>query len=540
VGNNHTYDIIIIGSGFGGSVAALRLTEKGYRVLLLEQGDRFSSEDFPETNWNLRKYLWMPRLGWRGFFKIDKFRHLAVLSGTGLGGGSLVYAGTLAMPEGPFFREGSWAKLADWQKELQPFYALANEMLGGSKNPNPCDADLLLRALENEENSDFRWQPVNASAYFGEPEKTVPDPYFGGLGPDRTGCRFCGGCMVGCRHNAKNSLDKNYLHLAEKKGAKILTGARVEEIIPLDAEGGTGYRVVWRRGDGRTVGREDCKTVGWEDGKTGSVTAGGVVVAAGVLGTVELLLRMKTTHLPNLSEMTGKDIRTNNESLIGIVSRQAEYRFSEGLAIGSILKVGNHVHIEPVRYPEGSDFMRAISIPMKTGKYMPLRVLKVIGDWFIHPAGNIKIMLKRDLAPRTVILLVMQQKDITLEFITGKNGLKSRLNGTEKPTVYIPEAKNIADKFARLVNGKALVMAHETLLGTPTTAHIFGGAVMGRNAEEGVIDDQNRVFGYKNLFVCDGSMISSNPGVNPSLTITAIAERTMALFPSPASLSRDC
>jgi cholesterol oxidase len=263
-----------------------------------------------------------------------------------------------------------------------------------------------------------------------------------------------------------------------------------------------------------------------------SVTTGGVVLAAGVLGTVELLLRMKSSHMPNLSERTGKDIRTNNESLIGIVSRQPVYNFSEGLAIGSILDIGNRVHIEPVRYPEGSDFMRALSIPMKTGRYMPLRILKVIGDWFVHPAANIRIMMKRDLAPRTVILLVMQQKDISLEFVRGRFGLKSRAGSREKPSVYIPEAKEIAQQFAGLVNGKALVMAHETLLGTPTTAHIFGGAVMGRNAQEGVIDSENRVFGYNNLFVCDGSMISANPGVNPSLTICAIAERAMHFFPA--------
>ena len=399
-------------------------------------------------------------------------------------------------------------------------------------NPSPCDSDLMLKKLATEYVREDHWHEVHASAYFGEPEITVPDPFFGGAGPDRTGCRFCGGCMVGCRYNAKNSLDKNYLYLAEKKGLEILTGARAEEVIPLDHDGQAGYKVLWKRGDRETRRQGDQETMRMGGGeKRGCVTAGAVILAAGVLGTVELLLRMKGTSLPNLSDKTGKDIRTNNESLIGIISRNPGYNFSKGLAIGSILDLGNRVHVEPVRYPEGSDFMRALAIPMKTGNRLLLRMAKVLGDWLIHPLDNFRIITRRDLAPRTTILLVMQQNDITLELALGRAGLKTKLNGGAKPSVYITEAKDIASRFARLVEGKALVMAHETLLGTPSTAHIFGGAVMGRNAREGVIDAENRVFGYENLFVCDGSMISSNPGVNPSLTITAMAEKALSLIP---------
>jgi cholesterol oxidase len=521
--NNH-YDFIIIGSGFGGSVSALRLTEKGYRVLVLEQGDRFESHDFPKTNWNLRKYLWLPALGWRGFFRISRFRHLAVLSGAGFGGGSLVYAGTLAIPDDPFFTEGSWAGLANWKKELQPFYEKANTMLGGSVNPNLRDADLMLKTLAINRGREQSYQAVVASAYFGEPEKTVPDPYFDGAGPERSGCRFCGGCMVGCRYNAKNSLDKNYLYLAEQMGGVMMTGAAVKEVIPLDAEGNSGYRVVWRRGD-KVTERQGDKERG------GSFTAGAVVFAAGVLGTVDLLLRMKTSFLPNLSEKTGKEIRTNNESLIGVVSRNKGFKFSEGLAIGSIFDLGNHVHVEPVRYSDGSDFMRALALPMKYGKSLPGRLLRVFGDFFFHPLDNLRILFKRNMAGSTVILLIMQQKEIALEFIRGRRGLKTRVTGKEIPSAFIPEAEPIADEFARLAKGKPLVLAHETLLGTPTTAHIFGGAVMGRSPKDGVIDSQNRIFGYQNLYVCDGSVVSANPGVNPSLTIAAIAERAMSLIP---------
>jgi cholesterol oxidase len=514
---NH-FDYIIVGSGFGGAVSALRLTEKGYRVLVLEQGRRFKSKDFPKTNWNLRKWLWMPALGWKGFFRIDRFRHLAVLSGTGYGGGSLVYAGTLAVPDAPFFRQGSWAGLADWHEALKPHYDRACEMLGGTVNPGLRDADHALKELAAELDRQHHFQPVTASAFFGEKEKTVPDPYFGGSGPDREGCRFCGGCMVGCRHNAKNTLDKNYLYLAEQLGATVITGAKVCKVMPLDPAGRSGYAVKWRSGNAMFK-------------KNHLASAQGVVLAAGVLGTVTLLLDMKRQGILDLSEKTGKEIRTNNESLIGIVSRTKKYRFSDGLAIGSILDLGNQVHAEPVRYPEGSGFFRALALPMAEGSTLRVRLLKVLGDLLLHPSKNLKILLKPNIALGTVILMVMQQKDIALELALKGKKLKTKVSGTEIPTAFIPEAEELAGHYARLVNGKILVLAHETLFGTPTTAHIFGGAVMGKNKDEGVIDSKNRVFGYDNLYVCDGSMISANPGVNPSLTIAAIAERAMSFFP---------
>jgi cholesterol oxidase len=515
--SNH-FDYIIVGSGFGGAVSALRLTEKGYRVLVLEQGKRFSSKDFPKTNWNLRKWLWMPALGWKGFFRIDRFRHLAVLSGTGLGGGSLVYAGTLAVPDENFFRQGSWASLADWQNELKPFYEKACGMLGGETNPGLRDADHALQDLARKIGREGHFQPVTASAYFDEKEVTVPDPYFGGAGPDRAGCRFCGGCMVGCRHNAKNTLDKNYLYLAEQLGATVITGAKVRKVTPLDPAGRSGYSVKWTSGKG--IFKKDHLA-----------SAQGVVLAAGVLGTVGLLLDMKRQGILNLSEKTGREIRTNNESLIGVVSRDRGRRFSDGLAIGSILDLGNHVHAEPVRYPEGSGFFRALALPMVKGSTLRVRMLKVLVDLVIHPRKNFSILLKPNIALHTVILMVMQQKDIALELTLNGKKLKTKVNGTEIPTAFIPEAEELAGHYASLVNGKILVLAHETLFGTPTTAHIFGGAVMAKDRKEGVIDSQNRVFGYDNLYVCDGSMISANPGVNPSLTIAAITERAMSQIP---------
>ena len=514
------YDYIVIGSGFGGSVSALRLAEKGYRVLVLERGKALSENDFPTTNWNLKRWLWFPLLRFFGLFRLSYFRHVAVLSGVGVGGGSLVYANTLPIPSSDFFKAPSWAHLADWEEELAPYYRIAQRMLGSVEAPRLEAGDLALEALAREIGKEDRFGPTNVSVFFGEPGKTVSDPYFGGKGPARTGCIFCGGCMLGCRHNAKNTLDKNYLHLARRLGVVIEPESEVYDVVPLDgAEGETGYRVAWRRSTDLLFRRK------------GSFTCGGVVFAGGVLGTVQLLLELRTKSLPRLSARVGYGVRTNSESLIGVTTFDKTRSFSEGIAISSILHTDERSHLEPVRYPPGSGFWRLLMSPMAHGKNAFVRLSRICWDLLRHPIANLRVIFVDDWSKRTQILLFMQTIESTLRFTRGIFGMRSRREEGALPSAFIPEAKELAERYARHVEGKPMVLLTETLLGIPTTAHILGGCCMGRDPSEGVIDAENRVFGYRRMFVCDGSMISANPGVNPSLTITALTERAMSRIP---------
>ncbi len=519
--SNLDYDFVVIGSGFGGSVSALRLAEKGYKVLIIEKGKRFSSKDFAKTNWNLRKWLWMPLLRFKGIFKITFFKHVTVLSGVGVGGGSLVYANTLPVPKDDFFQSPSWAHLADWKKELEPFYQTAEKMLGAVQNPKLYLGDKILLEIAKDFNREEEFEPTKVAVYFGEPGKTEKDPYFNGEGPERTGCTFCGACMVGCRYNAKNTLDKNYLYFAEKLGVKILAEKEVIEVIPLDnANGSSGYSLVWK---------ESQKLFP----RKGKVTAKGVVFAGGVLGTLPLLLKLKETTLPNISPMLGKNVRTNSESLLGVTTPGKENVFSEGVAISSIFHFDEHSHLEPVRYPSGSGFWRLLVYPLVEGKNAFVRLVKTIYQFFRHPLQSGKLYFVADWAKHTQILLFMRTIDSTLAFERGKlRKLKSKLSSGNPPTALMPEASRLARMFAEKSGGTAGALLTETLLGIPTTAHILGGCVMGKDESEGVIDKDNRLFGYKNLFVCDGSMISANPGVNPSLTITALTERAMSKIPA--------
>ena len=514
------YDFVIIGSGFGGSVSALRLAEKGYRVLVLEKGRRLTARDFPRTNWNLKRWLWLPALRFFGLFKVTVFRHVTVLSGVGVGGGSLVYANTLQVPSQRFFNAPSWAHLADWERELKPFYETALRMLGATRAPRLEVGDLALQQLAREIGKEEKFSPTTVSVFFGEPGKTVPDPYFGGKGPDRSGCIFCGGCMLGCRYNAKNTLDKNYLYLAESLGAVIQPESEVYDVQPLNGgDGATGYRVFWHR-----------STSPFKRPR-GQVTCRGVVFAGGVLGTVDLLLKLKRTSLPRLSNRIGCGVRTNSESLIGVTVADRSKVFSDGVAISSILQTDEHTHLEPVRYPAGSGFWRLFGAPMVQGKTMLLRLGKLLADLVRHPIQNLKVYLVDDWAKRTQILLFMRTVDGTIRFVRGLFGLRSQLDDGTPPSAFIPEAMGLSQHYARIVNGKPMVLLSETLAGIPTTAHILGGCTMGRDASEGVIDQDNRVFGYQNMYICDGSMISANPGVNPSLTITALTERAMSKIP---------
>lgn len=511
------YDYIIIGSGFGGSVSALRLAEKGYSVLVIEKGKWFNKpEDFPTTNWNLRKWLWNPRLGLQGFFKMSFFRHVGVLSGVGVGGGSLVYANTLPIPGKEFFNSGSWNGLADWEKELQPFYSEAKRMLGASEHPYMSRSEKVMLQLAKDMGDETKFEKTEVAVYFGTPEVTVPDPYFNGNGPDRTGCKLCGGCMLGCRFNSKNTLDKNYLYLAQQLGVTILAETEVYDVKPLSTDGSDGYEILFKDSLHR-----------W--GKKGKLKAKGVIFSGGVMGTMNLLLKLKRSSLPNLSEKLGTGVRTNSESLIGVTTRE-KVSFSEGIAIGSIVHIDEHRSVEPVKYSEGAGFWRIFMAPMVKGKSFVVRLFNMIKAFFTHPIDYLKTAFVDDWSKRTQILLYMESIDSSLSFRKNSwGGLSSSLDSGPAPTAFNPQAQEIANKVETIINGRAMVMSTEALFGIPTTAHILGGACMGSDASNGVIDKNNHVFNYKNMMVCDGSMISANPGVNPSLSITAIAERAMRL-----------
>lgn len=512
------YDYIIIGSGFGGSVSALRLSEKGYKVLVIEKGKWYKAEDFPKTNMNLRKWLWLPSLRFFGIFKLTFLRHVGILSGVGVGGGSLVYANTLPKPKSRFFNTGSWKNLLNWEDELEPYYAQAKRMLGVAPNPSPGQSDTAMEKLAGSIGRADHFEPTEVAVYFGEPNKIVPDPYFNGQGPERSGCTFCGACMTGCRYNAKNTLDKNYLYLSQNHGAEILAESKVFDVQPINADGSEGYEVHFKKASNYFSRKK-------------KIRAGGVIFSGGVLGTVKLLHNLKKTSLPNLSNNVGKDIRTNNESLIGTPSLDKNADYTTGIAIGSIVHTDQDSHLEPVRYGSGSIFWKFFMLPLARGRFILTRILNILLSFLRSPVRHFRLLTMKNFAERTPILLFMQHIDSTLEFKKGLFGLKSKVQTGVAPTSNNQRALDLADEYAELVDGEPYVALTESLLGIPTTAHILGGAVMADNPANGVIDANNKVFGYKNMLVCDGSMISANPGVNPSLTITAIAERAMSKIP---------
>lgn len=519
------YDWIIIGSGFGGSVSAHRLTQKGYEVLVIEKGRRFKPEDFPRTNWDLKRWLWNPALGLKGIFQMSFLKHMTVYHGVGVGGGSLVYANTLPTPKSPFFKAKSWAHLADWEKELAPHYETARRMLGAATNPVMTRGDQVLREIAEEMGREDHFHPTEVAVFFGEAHKRVPDPYFGGEGPDRVGCTFCGACMTGCRVGAKNTLDKNYLYLAEKHGAEVVPETEVTAIRPLD-EGG--YRIETKASFGKA--------------RTNTLTADRVILAGGVMGTIPLLLRMKedSNGLPRLSNRVGHFVRSNSEALFAVVSPKKSENFSKGVAITSILHTDEHSHIEPVRYGAGSGFFRTLLAPHSPGPTALARLWGACKALFRNPGRWLRALFVRDFAKHSQILLYMRTLEGTLRMRLGrsartgfKRGLVTEIDDpSQAPSAFIDEATELAEKFADKVEGVATTVVMETLLGVPSTAHILGGACMGDSAETGVIDIRHEVFNYPGLYVIDGSAISANPGVNPSLTITTLAERAMSLIPA--------
>jgi cholesterol oxidase len=524
-----SWDCLIVGSGFGGSVSALRLVEKGYRVLMLEQGRRFAPDDFPRTNWNLPRWLWMPRLGFRGPFQMKFLRHITALSGVGVGGGSLVYANTLPVPGDGFFESPTWRHLADWKAELAPCYATARRMLGATPYPGRTYPDQVMREVARDLGLEAHFHATDVGVFFGRPGVTVPDPFFGGEGPERTGCNECGGCMLGCRFNAKNTLDRNYLYLAEKRGLRI------------EPE----HEVVWIRpsGDGYEVTALEGAVRWWRPRRKRVFHARNVVLAGGVLGTVPLLMRLKRSAggLPRVSDRLGSFVRTNSEVLMGIVSERRDVKMSDGIAITSILRTDEHSTLEPVRYPDGAGFFRVLMAPHGPGATAFERIWNALRFTVRHPLRSLKAFLVPDFARYTMILLYMRSIDSHLSLRPGRlfGKMRSVLTHGSAPTAAIPEATELAERIAEKTRGYPASLATETLFGIPTTAHILGGCVMGDSPAAGVIDSRHQVWGYPGLYVVDGSAVSANPGVNPSLTICALAERAMGLVaakePAPAA-----
>ena len=519
---------MIVGSGFGGSVSALRLAERGYRVLVLEKGRRLGPDDFPKSNWNLKRWMWLPALGFRGLFQMSFLPHITALSGVGVGGGSLVYANTLPVPKDDYFEAPSWAHLADWKSELMPHYRMAEKMLGSVANPNITYPDEVLREVARDIGREAHFEPTKVAVYFGTPDVEVPDPFFDGQGPSRTGCTQCGACIIGCRHNAKNTLDKNYLYLAEKKGAVVRADAEVWDIEALE---GGGYAVSTKEG-ARLTGRTTART-----------TTQNLILSGGALGTVTLLLELaRRGCLPKLSKRLGDFVRTNSEVLMGITTRRRDVRMSEGIAITSILHTDDHSHLEPVRYPDGSGFFRTMMTAHSPGANVFARLLAMTVTLIRHPIASLRAFLVPDWARYTMILLYMRTLDGYLRMRLGRGwrtgfarGLTTTRGEGPLPTAAIPDATDLAHRIADKVDGYPTSLITETLLGIPTTAHILGGCAMGDSAEDGVIDHRHRVFGYDGMFVIDGSAISANPGVNPSLSICALAERAMTFIPPKGS-----
>lgn len=520
------YDIIVVGSGFGGSVSALRLAEKGYRVAVLEKGRRYRPEDFPETNWNLRKSLWNPGLGLYGIWALTLLRHVFVLHGVGVGGGSLNYCNNLLVPPDKVFAQPGWGPGA-WKARLAANYALARRMLGTHPSPSVGRADRILQEIGREIRGEDTFHVNDVGVFFGEPGRTVPDPYFGGRGPERTGCTFCGACMTGCREGGKNTLDKNYLYLAEKLGTEVIPETEVTAVKPA----GDGWEVRTRKATG--LRRKDR-----------TFRAGRVVLSGGVMGTVKLLLRCRRAGLlPGLSPRLGDFVRTNSEALVGAVARDRNADYSDHISINSGIYPDEHTHVEVVRFARGSDLMGLLTTLLTDGGGRMPRAARYLGTVFRHPLEFLQDLNPMGWGARTSILLVMQttESHMRLDFQPrwyrlGLCTMNTRLAPGAPPIPsYIPIANEIARRMAERVDGRAVSSWSEVLFDVPTTAHILGGAVMGETVEQGVVGFDGQVHGYPGLYVVDGSNVPVNLGVNPSLTITAMAETVMETVPRKAS-----
>ncbi len=522
------FDYIVVGSGFGGSVSALRLAEKGYRVGVLERGKRWRTEDFPKTNWNVRKFLWAPLVRCFGIQAITMLRDVMVLHGTGVGGGSLVYANTLLVPPERVFDDPRWRALGDWKADLAAHYATAQRMLGVTTAPCPTETDHMLHDIARDMGVGETYHPTEVGVFFGAPGQTVPDPYFDGRGPDRAGCVECGGCMVGCRHNAKNTLDKNYLYLAEKLGVEILPETRV---LDIRERAGGGYEI------------ETERITDWFFKRRRTFTARGIVLSGGVLGTVPLLLKCRERgSLARLSAALGTFVRTNSEALVGATSRRDDVDYSRGIAIASGFWPEPATHVEMVRYGRGQDFMSFLCTVLVDGGPPWPRPLRWLAAAVRHPLVFLRRLNPFGWARKTGILLVMQSLPNYMSLTLRRRWwwpfakrVDSSWASSEPVPKYFPIANAIARRLADKVEGDPESGVGEVLFNLTSTAHILGGCPMGADAASGVIDKFGRVFGYERFYIADGSVVPVNLSVNPSLTICALSEWIMSHVPAAAS-----
>ncbi|WP_288047835.1 GMC family oxidoreductase [Nocardia sp.] len=513
---SYDYDVVVIGSGFGGSVSALRLTEKGYRVGVLEAGRRWDPEDLPRTNWNVRKSIWAPRLGLTGTQRISVLGKCAVFSGAGVGGGSLIYGNTLYEPLPNFYTDRQWAHITDWRDELAPYYDQAQRMLGVTTNPRMTPADRVIREIADDLGVGDTFHPTRVGVYFNEddPGAEVDDPYFGGVGPRRRGCVHCAQCFTGCPHNAKNTTPKNYLYLAEQAGAEVHQLTTATEVRPLP---GGGYAVRTERSDR------------WIRKQRATFTAEQVVFAGAALGTQKLLHAMRDKRvLPRLSPRLGELTRSNSEAILNVVSR-SRADFAEGIAITSSIHPEADTHVEVCHYGKGQNALFPMSVPIVDGG--AFRFLRFLLAMVLHPVVFARSLDARRASEKSVILLVMQSLDNSLTSYRKRGLLKTRAGGGEPNPSWIPLAHDIGRRFGAKVDGDThgLVM---DVFNIPATAHYIGGCVIGDSPDTGVVDPYQRIFGHPGLHIADGSAVTANLGVNPSLTITAQAERAMAFWPN--------
>jgi cholesterol oxidase len=523
------FDVLVIGSGFGGSVSALRLTEKGYRVGVIEAGARFEDSDYATTSFELRKYLFRPEIGCYGIQRIEAVRDSLIMAGAGVGGGSLVYANTLYEPLEQFYKDRQWADITDWKDELAPFYDQAKRMLGVVENPLRTPADDVMEKVANDLGVGDTFHPTPVGVFFGGPDahegQEVEDPYFGGAGPARNVCIQCGDCMTGCKYNAKNTLVKNYLYLAEQKGAKVLPLTTVTRVTPLDG-GGYELTVKW------TKSLRSSKAV------TRTLTCEQVIFAAAAIGTQKLLHKMKAQgHLPELSDRVGYLSRTNSESILGAIAPDTSIDYSRGIAITSSFHPDEDTHVEPVRYGKGSNAMSLMQTVLTDGDGPVPRWRTWLKELWLQKGSVLDLYDVKHWSERTVIALVMQTLDNSITTYakkipgTKKWRLTSRQGHGEPNPTWIPVANKVVRMMADIMGGTPGGSVGDPF-NMPMTAHFIGGAVIGHSPEDGVVDAYQRVFNYPGMHIADGSAISANLGVNPSLTITAQAERAMSFWPN--------